>query len=158
MDAAELAELAIEIVRSAPYGFVVTAEEAGPPSGRLVQHLLVDARAKVVFSTSPATRKAQRIEATGSMTYLVEDRQRFAYVSLSGPAKLETALAARREHWEEGLRAFFPDGAESEDFVLVVMETERIEMWSATDGPHPDPYGLAAVTLARTDAGWQRVR
>lgn len=112
----------------------------------------------MVFSTSPATRKARRIEATGAMTYLVEDRERFAYVSLSGPAQLETSLAARAEHWEEGLRAFFPDGPESDDFVLVVMQTERIEMWSATDGPHPDPYGLAAVALARADGGWQRIR
>lgn len=153
-----MAELTIEIVRGAPYGFAVTAEEAGPPSGRLVQHLAVDDRAQVVFSTSPATRKARRIESTGELTYLVEDRQRFAYVSLSGRAEIETSLAARLQHWDEGLRAFFPEGPESDDFVLVVMTTERIEMWSAVDGPHPDPYGLAAATLTRTSSGWQRIR
>jgi general stress protein 26 len=150
--------LAVEIVRAAPYGFVVTTEEAGPPSGRLVQHLAVDDRARVVFSTSPATRKARRIAATGELAYLVEDRQRFAYVSLSGRARLETSLAARQEHWEEGLRAFFPGGPEGDDFVLVVLETQRVELWSAADGVHPDPYGLAAATLTRTDEAWQRIQ
>jgi general stress protein 26 len=157
VDAARLTELALEIVRSNPYGFVVTAEESGPPSGRLVQHLAVDGQGRVVFSTSPATRKARRIEAAGEVTYLVEDRQRFAYVSLSGRAEIETSLAARREHWDEGLRAFFPAGPDGDDFVLVVLNTQRIEMWSATDGPHPDPYGLAAATVVRTDVGWQRI-
>lgn len=158
MDAAELLGLAEQILWAAPYGFVVTAEEGGPPSGRLVQHLAVGPDAAVVFSTSPNSRKAQRISATGAMTYLVEDRDRFAYVSLSGPAHLESDPSVCRQHWEEGLRAFFPSGPEGDDFVLVLFQPERIELWSAVDGVHPDPYGLAAATLVREDDGWKRTQ
>lgn len=145
-------------MRDAPYGFAVTAEEVGPPSGRLVQHLAIGSDAVLVFSTSPSTRKARRTVASGQMTYLVEDRRRFAYVALSGSARLETDLEERVRHWDEGLRAFFPDGPGGDDFVLVVVEPERIELWSAVDGVHPDPYGLAAATLARAGGEWQRVR
>jgi len=152
-----LVGLALEIVQAAPYGFVVTAEPAGPPSGRVVQHLEVSAGLVVTFSTSPRSRKAARIAHAGSATYLVEDRPRFAYVSLSGPARLSHDLDERRRLWVEGLRAFFPDGPEGGDFVLVELTAQRIELWSLADGVHPEPYGLVPATLVRDGEGWREV-
>lgn len=149
--------VALRIVRDAPYGFVVTAETDGPPSGRAVQHLEVTEDLTVTFSTSPRSRKAVRIAATGAATYLVEDRDCFAYVSLSGPARLSGDLDERRRLWDEGLRAFFPDGPDGPDFVLAEVAAQRIELWSIADEVHPDPYGLVPATLVRDGGGWRAI-
>ncbi len=153
----ELVSVALRIVREAPYGFVVTAEPEGAPSGRVVQHLEVSDELAVSFSTSPKSRKAARVAASGMATYLVENRDRFAYVSLSGPARLSDDLEERRRLWDEGLRAFFPDGPDGPDFILVELTAQRIELWSFADEVHPDPYGLVPATLVRDGGGWHVV-
>jgi general stress protein 26 len=153
----ELVEVALRLLREAPYGFLVTAESDGPPSGRLVQHLEVTADLAVTFSTSPRSRKAVRIARWGSATYLVEDLGHLAYAALAGPARLIEDLDERRRLWHEGLRAFFPDGPAGDDFVLVTLAAERVELWSLGDGVHPEPYGLIPASAVRTGEGWRTV-
>jgi general stress protein 26 len=158
MDTSEtLLDVARRLLAAAPCGFFVTAEPQGPPSGRLVQHLEVTDDLTVTFSTSPTTRKAERAAATGTATYLVEDRDCLAYVSLSGQARLDDDLELRRRLWYEGLRDFFPEGPEGSDFVLVVLSTDRVELVSIADKIHPDPYGLVPAVLVRDHDAWQQV-
>ena len=85
----------------------------------------------------------------------MEDRDSLAYASLSGPVRLCDDLDERRRLWEEGLSAFFPDGPDGSDFVLVELTAERIELWSIADQIHPAPYSLVPATLIRTDHAWQ---
>lgn len=152
-----LVAIALRLVRDAPYGFVVIAEARGAPTGRLVQHLEVTDELVVRFGTSPRSRKARRIASTGAVTYLVEARERFAYVSITGPAQLVDDLSERQRLWEEGLRAFFPDGPDGADFVLVEIEPERVELWSLADHVHPDPFGLVPAAVVRDARGWTAV-
>lgn len=157
-DEVGLVEVALRIAQAAPYGFVVTDEPAGPPSGRLVQHLEVTDDLVLTFSTSPTSRKAARISSSGRATYLIEDRQSFAYLSLSGTAHLVSDIGERNRLWEEGLRAFFPHGPEGDEFVLVRLRADRLELWSIADGVHPEPYGLLAASLERSGDGAWRTR
>lgn len=146
-------EAAYASLRDSPYGFFVTVEQ-DRPSARLVQHLRVDPDCGIWFLTSPDSRKALQVQRNGSACYAVEDRDNFAYVSVAGTACLVDEVETRRALWEEGLRAFFPGGPESDGVVAVRIEAERLELMSFAAGVHPEPYGLTARVLHRRDEGW----
>lgn len=134
------------------YGFLVTIR-AGVPAARLTEHLAVDDDLTLWIGTSPASRKAAEIAANPATAYTVEDRDALGYVSAMGRASIDTSLERRRELWRPHLERFFPSGPEGDDFVLVRVATERVELMSFGAGIHPDPLGLASATLVRSDTG-----
>jgi general stress protein 26 len=152
----ETLALALEILRSVPYGFLITP--GSPPTARLVQHLSVEDDGVVWIGTSPRSRKAHAVTSEGLATYVVEDRSRFAYVSLSCAADVVDDMATRKQLWDQGLVAFFPDGPEGDDFVLVRVIPRVVEVMSFADGVHPDPYGLVPATAERASGNWQEVQ
>lgn len=146
----DLSTVALAILRSHPYGFLATTGPARP-SVRLVQHLRVDDDATIWIGTSPRSRKAVEIAGSPEVTYAAEDRARFAYAAVSARAEIIEDVAIRKALWEPGLEAFFPEGPGGDDFVLVRLTPDDIELMSFTDGVHPDPYGLRAATLTLRD-------
>ena len=135
------------------YGFLVTPATDGPDA-RLVKHLEVDDDFGVWFGTSAHSRKARQIATGSPASFAVEDRPNFAYVALKGRAAVVPDLSARREHWQEGLGMFFPNGPESEDFTLIRLATDRIEIMSFAAKVHPEPFGLVPAVLDRSATGW----
>lgn len=150
LEPSSLVGVARELLSSWPYGLLATAAE-GQPQARLTQHLLIEEDLTVWIGTSPRSRKVAAITACSGATYTVEDRSRFAYVTLSGRAEVVADWKSTTGLWIEDLRPFFPDGPGGGDFVLVRLKTEEVELMSFADGVHPDPYGLVPAVLQRSD-------
>lgn len=137
-----------------PYGFLVTADEGGVPHARLVQHVTVGADISLWIGTSRRSRKVGEIRRSGRATYAVEDRTSIAAMVASGPATIEEDLADREAHWGAGFEAFFPTGPAGDDFVLIRIVPDEIEMIDFSHGIHPDPYGLRSQRFQRAGDGW----
>lgn len=151
MTARPLVEVARQVLTSWPYGVLGTAV-GDRPKARLVQHLCVDDDLSVWIGTSPRSRKVATLEVAPAATYTVEDRDRFAYVTLSGSASVVRDAASAAAHWTEDLRPFFPAGPQGDDFVLVRLKPETVELMSFADGVHPPPYGLVPAVLKHAPA------
>lgn len=149
-------DTALKLLRNNPYGFLTTVHD-GRPCSRLVQHLSVEDDATLWIGTSPVSRKAGQLAANPEVLYAVEDRGDLAYVVVYGAARLVDDLDERRRLWDPGAIAFFPDGPEGDDFVLIRLVPRRIELMSFADRIHPEPYGLKEAVLERRDDGWARV-
>ena len=152
-DADELVGTALELLRGNPYGFLTTVA-GGVPHTRLVQHLAVDDDATVWVGTSPRSRKAAEVAAGGQVSYAVEDRAAFAYVTAVGTAAVVRDEEERAARWQDGLEAFFPGGPRGDDFVLLRLSPARLELMSFAHRIHPDPYGLVPAVLVRSGNGW----
>ena len=137
-----------------PYGFLITAGDAGSPHARLVQHVGIDDDLSVWIGTSPMSRKVRDIHRASSATYAVEDRASFAAVVLSGEAVIEASLEQRLARWTDGFKTFFPGGPGGDDFVLVHLVPDEIELIDFAHGVHPEPYGLMAQRFTSTPEGW----
>lgn len=144
----DILALAVGILRSQPYGFLATPAADGPDL-RLVQPLRIDDDATVWIGTSPASRKAGQVEARAGASYAVEDRSRFAYAAVRGPAGLVRDAQLCDALWEPGLAAFFPDGPHGGDFALLRVVPTSVEVMSFADGVHPEPYGLRPAVWSR---------
>ncbi|WP_158675700.1 pyridoxamine 5'-phosphate oxidase family protein [Nocardia stercoris] len=150
MDPAEWYDVARRILDANRTGFLTTV--CGGARTRMVEHKLDDAG--IWFATSPRSRKFADIRSDPAVTYAVEDRAAGAYVTLYGPATVVDDLATRREQWSERARPYFPGGPEGDDFVLIRLVPDRIELWSLADSVLPEPRGLVPAVLVRSGDDW----
>ena len=144
-----------DMLATHPYGFLVSAGNGGRPHARLVAHSGVDRDLSIWIGTSPASRKVTEIERAGQATYAVEDRASFASLAMSGIATIESEVEVRVARWNEDFRPFFPDGPEGNDFVLIHLVPDEIELIDFANGVHPDPYGLVSQRYIDTTDGWK---
>lgn len=77
-----------------------------------------------------------------------------AYACAVGEVAIIDSAVERERRWEEGLRAFFPAGPGGDDFVLLRLRPEAIEVISFGAGVHPEPYGLVPAVVERVGDAW----
>lgn len=151
---AEVLNAARRIALAARHGFLTTVADG--IETRLVQHLEVAQDCQITFSTGPETRKAASIRLDPVVSYAMHDRETRAAATLYGSARLVDDLERRQELWIDELGRFFPNGPSSDDFVLVTIQPERIEVWSVEDELAPKPFGLNSVAISLCDGLWQQ--
>ncbi|GHC32330.1 pyridoxamine 5'-phosphate oxidase family protein [Streptomyces cinnamoneus] len=147
---------ALRLARANPYGFLTTYDGLRPHT-RLVEHLGVGEDGSLHIGTSPRSRKAADVARQPRVTYAVEDRGAAAYAVLEAEAHVEDGLQERLAHWKDDFRAFFPDGPEGDDYVVLRLCPDRIELMDFTHQVHPAPFGLVPAVIERDAAGWRRV-
>ena len=77
---------------------------------------------------------------------------------MTGKAVLNDRLEDRKAAWLEPFSAFWPDGPESESYLLIEFKPERIELRSYTQGVAEEPTRWTPATMERTDSGsWRQV-
>ncbi|MEV5239663.1 pyridoxamine 5'-phosphate oxidase family protein [Streptomyces cinnamoneus] len=154
--AGSLFAAALRLVRANPYGFLTTHDGLRPHT-RLVEHLGVGEDGSLHVGTSPRSRKAADVARQPRVTYAVEDRGAAAYVVLEAEARVEDGLQERLAHWKDDFRAFFPAGPEGDDYVVLRLRPDRIELMDFTHEVHPAPFGLVPAVIERGADGWRRV-
>lgn len=153
MDTTEVIVAARRVLATVSYGFLTTVGQNGP-SVRMVQHLSVDEDLRVVFGTGRHTRKAGELRADATAVYAVADLATGAAACVYGSGTIDDNLGRRRAAWVPELAPFFPNGPEGPEFVLVTFTPDRVEVWSARDRVHPDPFGLNSAVVVRSGGGW----
>ena len=154
-DPRRLLDLAVGVLRGAGYGFLTTVDGDGRPASRLVQPLDVDGDGALRVGTSPRSRKAHHVAAQPVATYACEDRDGYGYVAVRGPVVIRRDEELRRSVWREELELFFPEGPDGDDFVVLQLDPERIEVVHFVEGVHPEPHGLVPAVLERDGGAWR---
>ena len=149
VEAAEVVAAARRVLATVPYGFFTTLGAAGP-SMRMVGCLGIDEDLRVTFGTGRHTRKAAELRANATAIYAAADLTTGAAVCLYGTATIDEDLSRRRSAWVPGLARFVPGGPEDPEFVLVLIDPDRVEVWSEQDRVHPDPFGMASAVVRRS--------
>jgi PPOX class probable F420-dependent enzyme len=86
------------------------------------------------FATSRDTAKVAEIEADPHVGLSFHSSERdAAYLSISGTAEIVTSRRLIHELWSPGWKAWFPEGPDQEDLVLVKVTPEHVE-WMKPEG------------------------
>jgi general stress protein 26 len=80
--------------------------------------------------TSP---KVREIEKKPSVNVVYVDGGK--YVSIAGKGEIVTDVKKKKELWNETLRVWFEDGPESEDVVLIRVDSKSAQYWDTPSGP-----------------------
>lgn len=151
----ELLEITKNMINSVDFCFLITLGESGQPNARLVQHFKTDESLVVWFGTSPKSRKANELRQNPHLSVAFYHPDDTAYVTLKGAAELVDDLNLRREKWYENWIAFFPEGPEGNDYVLLKFVPSVIEMVNFAKRVTPPPFGLMHADLVRVGDEWQ---
>ena len=107
------------------------------------------------FFTSSNTHKVDEIEKDNrvNVSYAAPDSNK--YVSVSGTAEIIKDQAKIDEYWSEIHKAWFPEGKDSPDLVLLRVNVEQAEYWDSPSSTIVQIAGFlkAIATGERADGG-----
>ena len=110
------------------------------------------------FFTSSNTHKAEEIEKDNRVNVSYAEPGSNSYVSISGTAEIVRDRAKIDEYWNDILKAWFPEGKDSPDLVLLKVAVEQAEYWDSPSSTIVQLAGFvkAMVTGERADGGENR--
>lgn len=113
-----------------------------------------EAGAELWFATSRATAKVHEIETDAQVSLAFHSGERDpAYLSISGRAEIVQDRLLIHRMWSPGWKAWFPEGPDQEDLVLLRVRVEHAEWMKPEGGKAQVLYTMAkqAVTGRRED-------
>ena len=110
------------------------------------------------FFTSSKTHKTEEIESDNRVNVAYASPATNTYVSVSGTAEIVKDKAKIDEYWNDILKAWFPEGKDSPDLVLLKVSVELAEYWDAPSSTIVQIAGFvkALATGERADGGENR--
>jgi general stress protein 26 len=157
-DVSAALNVANQIMSAAGCASIITLDESGLPSSRPVRTLLSDENfSHITIPTDSNSRKTRHVRNNPNIVLSYVDTPSRGYVTMIGKAMLVDRPEDKRAAWLEPFAVFWPDGPESEEYLLIVFTPDQIEMRSYTQGVAESPTRWTPEILTRTDGtGWQR--
>ena len=158
-DTNTLLDAAKQIMSAAGCASLITIDESGLPSSRPVRTFPSDDEfTKVTIPTDQDSRKTHPVRDNGNIVLSYVDGPGRAYVTMIGKAVLNDRPEDKKAAWVEPFSAFWPDGPESDHYLLIEFKPEKIELRSYTQGVAEELTRWTPATLERTNAGdWRQV-
>ncbi len=149
--------VANQIMVAAGCASLITIDDSGLPSSRPVRTFPLDEQfTRVTIPSDVNSRKTRQVSNNSNVVLSYVDAPSRGYVTMIGTGVIVDNPEDKQAAWLEPFAAFWPDGPESEDYLLIVVTPERIETRSYTQGVAESPTRWTPVTLARADTGgWQ---
>ena len=147
-------DVAKQIMTAAGCASLITIDESGLPSSRPVRTFPSDDEfTSITIPSDVNSRKTHHVESNPNVVLSYVDAPSRGYVTIIGKAELIVRPEDKQAAWLEPFSAFWPDGPESQDYLLIVVKPERVEARSYTQGVAEEPTYWTPVTLERTTAG-----
>ncbi len=149
-----LLSVARQTIEAAQTCFLITVGQEGLPSARVMAPFPPESDFTIWMGARPRARKIREIAKDNRAVLGYSHAADGAYLSVAGTVTVVDCLDARRRYWIEDFRAFWPDGPEGDDYVLLKFVPSRMELMNVLRGVAADPTGLGPVVLVRSGDGW----
>jgi general stress protein 26 len=128
-----------DIMKTARYATLVTVDSAGRPQARIVDPFEPETDWTIWVGTNVHTRKVAQVKADGRVTLLYFDAAAQEFVTVLGTAEVITSIAERARFWKQEWAAFYKDGSNDDNYVLIRVRPTRMEVVSPGRGILNDP-------------------
>lgn len=153
-----LLDVALQSIKAAGCASLITIDETGHPSSRAVAAFPPDGDlARIVVGTHPESRKNTHVLRDPRVVLSYVDNTNRGYLTVIGKAHIEADSDERTTYWVDRFSAFFPDGPESDEYQLMIVIPERLELRSFGLKVAEDPTCWSPVILDRgTNGQWKQ--
>jgi general stress protein 26 len=157
IDIDESVTVATKIMDAAGCASIITIDESGLPTSRPVRTFPTNGEIKkIIIPSDENSRKTQQVRKNSNVVLAYVDVSSRGYVTLTGHAELNNNLEDKKALWIETFSSFWPEGPESNNFVLIDFKPSRIEIRSYTQGVAEIPTDWVPLTLERSNGkGWR---
>jgi len=147
-DTDQVLSLAKNAIAANKYAFLITNVDGKSPNARLIEPV-VDLENLVFWvGTDPKLRKVAEVKKNAAVTLAFGNEKTNSNVIIQGSASLETNPELARKRWKPHWRLFFPNGPESDDFVLIKVVAETLEVLDFSRNIVPEPFGLKPMKIS----------
>jgi len=123
-------------------------------SARVLQPFPPEPDLTVWFGTSASSRKVAELRSDARATVVYQDDSTAACVVLAGRMDVVESITVRQHRFMPTWYAFWPEGPTSADFVVLRFVPDRLEVWDASRGITPEPFGLRSACFTHRDGVW----
>lgn len=135
------------IIANAHYATLVTMAGAGQPDARIVDPFLPEADFTIWVATNAASRKAAQLAQDSRVTLVYFDEAGKGYVTLKGTAALVRDTKEKSAHWKDQWAGMYKNKNMGDDYLLVRITPDTLEVVSVALGMVNDPATWRPVTL-----------
>ncbi len=148
-------EKVIEMMQDIETAMLVTEDAHGHLRSRPMHTSQVDADGTAWFFTSEYSVKADEIAEEHNINLAYADKDGGDYLSVAGKAKIVTDQAKIDELWSDMLKAWFPEGKDSNRLALLCVKPVHAQYWDATSSKIVELFkiGTAIATGDTYDGG-----
>lgn len=134
---------------------MLTTNDGGVLRSRPMQTQDFEFDGDLWFFTSSNTHKAEEIERDNRVNVAYAAPDDNTYVSVSGTASIIKDREKIDEYWNDALKAWFPEGKDAPDLVLLKVAVEQAEYWDAPSSTIAQTIGFlkALATGEKADVG-----
>jgi len=142
-----------ELLKGERFGFLTTITMDGRLTSRPMTLQEVEFDGDLWFFAERDSNPVQHITASPEVNVGVGSGG--TWVSLTGDAVVVEDTARKRELWNSGVAAWFPQGPDDDSVVLIKVEADSAEYWDTPGGRLATvlSFAKAKVTGQRIDAG-----
>ncbi|MEE8273367.1 MAG: pyridoxamine 5'-phosphate oxidase family protein [Alphaproteobacteria bacterium] len=149
-----LLDVAQQTITAAGCASLITVDESGNPSSRAVAAFAPDADfSRIVIGTHPDSRKTVHVLRDSRVVLGYVDGPNRGYVTVIGNAHIDDNIEEKKTYCVDQFTAFFPDGPESDEYQLMIVVPERLELRSFGLKVAEEPTRWSPVILERGAAG-----
>lgn len=144
----------IGLLQDARIAMFTTMDESGQCISRPMTMQEVEFDGNLWFFASKDSRKVQHIQDEPQVGVTI-DTGKSTWISMTGTAYIVEDMNKIQELWNPLLKAWFPDGPESPELVLIQFAADGAEYWDAPDSKVATLISLVkgAVTGKPADPG-----
>lgn len=143
----------LEKIRDMKFAMLTTEDGEERLHSRPMATMAADEEGTLWFFTARSTRKAREVEIHSRVNLAYTDGGKDTFISVSGVAHLDDNHDKARELWNPMLKAWFPDGLDDPELILLRVEVEEAEYWDVTSKKMVTLFHLAKSLAGRGDRG-----
>ena len=142
-----------ELIKGQRFGFLTTTTPEGKLTSRPMTLQEVEFDGDLWFFAERGSNPVQHIQAAPQVNVGVGSGG--TWVSLTGHATVVDDVAKKKELWNGGVEAWFPQGPEDPSVVLLKVEGDSAEYWDSPGGRLATAFSFvkAKATGERIDGG-----
>jgi general stress protein 26 len=134
-----------DLLKGQRFGMLTTTDAEGTLISRPMALQEVEFDGDLWFFAERTSRKVLHVQASPQVNVAVGSGS--TWVSLTGTATVVADDAKKRELWNSGVEAWFPDGPDDDGVVLLKVEATSAEYWNTPGGRIASVLSFAKAKL-----------
>lgn len=145
----------VEMVKDVRICMLITHHHSENISGRPMSFNKIDADGTMWFFGKASSKKVDELEADKNVSIAVVNEKNNIYLMINGSAELHTDKTKMEELWNPIMKAWFPEGIDDPDMILIKVTPHEINYWENSSSKMVVLFGMlqAIVTGKEYDSG-----